>query len=147
MNACAWRRRIQFAECSSLAEANGWPESQVKELWDNGNNSAVALDKKIPVHMVYFTAVVDDDGKVESFADVYGLDRKLAAALFGDTTGFPQPPPEPPSLPRPKRPPAGRGRRAGMSGAPASPPRSASSTIRLTPPANRVWRGAARARR
>ena len=25
----------------------------------------------------------------------YGLDRKLAAALFGDTTGFPLPPPEP----------------------------------------------------
>ncbi len=86
---------IQFADIL-LAEANGWPETRVKELWDNGNNSAVALDKKIPVHMVYFTAVADDDGKVESFADVYGLDRKLAAALFADTAGFPQPPPEPP---------------------------------------------------
>jgi len=86
---------IQFADIL-LAEANGWQESQVKELWDNGNNSAAALDKKIPVHMVYFTAVVDEDGKVESFADVYGLDRKLAAALFDDTAGFPQPPPEPP---------------------------------------------------
>jgi hypothetical protein len=68
----------------------------VKELWDKGANSAVALDKTIPEHMVYFTAVVDDNGKVETFADVYGLDRKLAAALFGDATGFPQPPPEPP---------------------------------------------------
>jgi L,D-transpeptidase YcbB len=86
---------IQFADIL-LAEANGWPETQVKELWDNGNNSAAALDKKIPVHMVYFTAVVDEDGKIKSFADVYGLDRKLAAALFGDTTGFPPPPPEPP---------------------------------------------------
>jgi hypothetical protein len=26
---------------------------------------------------------------------VYGLDNKLATALFGDATGFPQPPPEP----------------------------------------------------
>jgi hypothetical protein len=46
------------------------------------------------VHMIYFTAVVDDDGKVSTFADVYGLDRKLAAALFGDTTGFALPPPD-----------------------------------------------------
>ena len=86
---------VQFADVL-LAEANGWPDSRVKELWDNGNNSSVPLEKKIPVHMVYFTAVVNDDGKVETFADVYGLDRKLATALFNDTTGFPQPPPEPP---------------------------------------------------
>jgi L,D-transpeptidase YcbB len=79
-----------------LAEANGWAADRVKELWDKGDNSSVALDKKIPVHMVYFTAVADDSGKVETFADVYGLDRKLAAAMFGDATGFPQPPPEPP---------------------------------------------------
>jgi hypothetical protein len=39
--------------------------------------------------------VVDDTGKVTTAADVYGLDRKLAAAMFGDTTGFPLPPPEP----------------------------------------------------
>ena len=84
----------RFAEIL-LAEGNGWPESQVKELWDKADNRSVALERKIPVHMVYFTAVVDESGKVETFADVYGLDRKLAAALFGDATGFPQPPPEP----------------------------------------------------
>jgi murein L,D-transpeptidase YcbB/YkuD len=85
---------VRFAEIL-LAEANGWPDSRVKELWDKGNNSAVALERKIPVHMVYFTAVVEDSGKIETFADSYGLDRKLAAALFGDATGFPLPPPEP----------------------------------------------------
>jgi murein L,D-transpeptidase YcbB/YkuD len=77
-----------------LAESNGLTEGRIKELWDKGVNSSVALERKFPVHMVYFTAVVDDGGKVETFADVYGLDRKLAAALFGDATGFPQPPPE-----------------------------------------------------
>jgi murein L,D-transpeptidase YcbB/YkuD len=88
-------RPVAFAAIL-LAEANGWPDSKVKQLWDGGNNSSVALEQKIPVHMVYFTAVVDESGKVDSFADVYGLDRKLAAAMFGDSTGFPQPPPEPP---------------------------------------------------
>jgi L,D-transpeptidase YcbB len=90
---------VGFAEVL-LAEANGWDAAKVKELWDKGDNSSVALGKKIPVHMVYFTSVVDDDGKIETFADVYGLDRKLAAALFGDATGFPQPPPEPPKQQR-----------------------------------------------
>jgi murein L,D-transpeptidase YcbB/YkuD len=84
----------RFAEIL-LAEGNGWPESQVKELWDKADNRSVALEHKIPVHMTYFTAVVDETGKVATFADVYGLDRKLVAALFGDATGFPQPPPEP----------------------------------------------------
>ena len=50
-----------------LAEDKGWPAERVKELWDNGVNSSVSLDKKIPVHMVYFTAVADEGGKVERF--------------------------------------------------------------------------------
>ena len=77
-----------------LAESNGVTEARIKELWDKGVNSSVALERKIPVHMVYFTSVADEGGKVENFADVYGLDRKMAVALFGDATGFPQPPPE-----------------------------------------------------
>jgi murein L,D-transpeptidase YcbB/YkuD len=77
-----------------LAESNGLGEGRIKELWDKGVNSSVALERKIPVHMVYFTAVADEGGKVENFTDVYGLDRKMAAAMFGDATGFPEPPPE-----------------------------------------------------
>jgi len=85
----------RFAEVL-LAQSNGVSKERVKELWDSGVNSAVALERQFPVHMVYFTAVADESGKVETFADVYGLDRKLALALFGDATGFPEPPPEPP---------------------------------------------------
>ena len=77
-----------------LAESNGVTEARVKELWNGNNNASVALERTFPVHMVYFTAVAGDDGKVETFADVYGLDRKLAVAMFGDATGFPEPPPE-----------------------------------------------------
>jgi L,D-transpeptidase YcbB len=78
-----------------LAEGKGWSAGQVKEQWDNGVNSSVTFDHKIPVHMTYFTAVVDETGKVATFADVYGLDNKMAAAMFGNATGFPMPPPEP----------------------------------------------------
>ena len=85
----------QFAEVL-LAEDKGWPAGQVKDLWDKSVNSPITLDHKIPVHMTYFTAVVDGTGKVATFADLYGLDNKLATALFGNATGFPLPPPESP---------------------------------------------------
>jgi hypothetical protein len=83
----------RFAEVL-LAEADAWPASKVEDPWDNGLNSAVTLDHKIPVHLTYFTAVVDESGKVATFADLYGLDNKLATALFGDADGFPMPPPQ-----------------------------------------------------
>ena len=105
-----------FAEVL-LAEDKGWSAAQVKELWDKGNNSAVTIERSLPVHMVYFTSVADDKGKVASFADVYGLDRKLAAALFGNANGFPPPPPDaskpPPSV-------TGVSRRTGSSSRTAS---------------------------
>ncbi|HET9272781.1 MAG TPA: hypothetical protein VFO09_00755, partial [Methyloceanibacter sp.] len=53
-----------------------------------------SIGKKLPVHMVYFTAMVDEGGKVETVADSYGLDRKMAVAMFDSAAGFPQPPPE-----------------------------------------------------
>ena len=84
----------QFAEVL-LAEDKGWTERQVAELWSKGVNSSVSINRKIPVHMTYFTAVVNDAGEVSAFADVYGLDRKLASALFGDAKGFSAPAPEP----------------------------------------------------
>jgi murein L,D-transpeptidase YcbB/YkuD len=83
----------QFAEVL-LSEDKGWTGRQVAELWSKGLNRAVSIDEKIPVHMTYFTAVVDDDGKVSTFVDVYGLDRKLAIAMFRDAKGFTPPAPE-----------------------------------------------------
>ena len=82
-----------FAE-ALLAQDQGWSSSQVKELWDSAVNKPMSIEHKIPVHMVYFTAVVDDAGKVSSFGDLYGLDNKMATAMFGSAAGFPPPPPE-----------------------------------------------------
>jgi len=84
----------KFAEVL-LAEDKGWPAGQVQDLLDHSTNSPVTINHEIPVHMTYFTAVVDEAGKVATFVDLYGLDNKLATALFGNATGFPLPPPEP----------------------------------------------------
>jgi L,D-transpeptidase YcbB len=85
---------LPFAELM-LAEDQELPKTKVKTLWDKGVNSSVTLETKPPVHTTYFTVTVDEEGKVSTFEDLYGLDRKHAAALFGETDGFPLPPPEP----------------------------------------------------
>ena len=66
-----------------LAEDKGWSPQQVKDLLAKGKNSGVTLSKPVPVHLTYFTVVVDAQGKLQTFADIYGLDKKMAAALFG----------------------------------------------------------------
>jgi murein L,D-transpeptidase YcbB/YkuD len=73
-----------------LAEDKGWDKSKIDQLMDKGNNSAVTLDRPIPVHMTYFTAVVDKDGKVKTFADVYKLDGAVVSAIIGREAAPPE---------------------------------------------------------
>ena len=46
-----------------------------------GQNKRVELSSTIPVHVAYFTAWPDDNGKVEYFADVYDRDSYLRKAI------------------------------------------------------------------
>jgi L,D-transpeptidase YcbB len=66
-----------------LAEDKGWEAKKVQDLLNTGVNEAVTLNHPIPVHTTYFTAAVDDQGKVTSFADIYALDRKVASVVLG----------------------------------------------------------------
>ena len=66
-----------------LAEDKGWAEQQVQTLLATANETVVMLNRAVPVHLTYFTAVVDAQGEVQTFADVYGIDSRMAQALFG----------------------------------------------------------------
>ena len=66
-----------------LAEDKGWSAEQVRGLLAQGNNNEVQLQRQIPVHVTYFTAVVGEDGHVNYFSDVYGHDNRVLAALGG----------------------------------------------------------------
>jgi murein L,D-transpeptidase YcbB/YkuD len=74
-----------------LAEDKGWSAQQVKNLLAKDTSSVVPLNRPLPVHLTYFTAVVDEEGKVQTFADVYGLDSSIGAALFGKGGKFKAP--------------------------------------------------------
>ena len=66
-----------------LGEDKGWSVQQVQDLLATGNNSIVTLARPVPVHLTYFTVVADDKGKLQTFADIYGIDAKMSSLLFG----------------------------------------------------------------
>ena len=66
-----------------LAEDQGWTSSQVGSALAGGATRDVTLNKQIPVHVTYFTAVVDDEGHLKTFGDIYGHDGRVASALEG----------------------------------------------------------------
>jgi murein L,D-transpeptidase YcbB/YkuD len=66
-----------------LEEDKGWSATQVRSLLAQGYNNEVPLTKYIPVHVTYFTMIVEDNGEVKHFADVYGHDSRVVAALTG----------------------------------------------------------------
>lgn len=47
-----------------------------RERWFN-------MEVKVPIYLTYFTLRLDGDGGLRSFADVYGHDKTIAAALLG----------------------------------------------------------------
>jgi murein L,D-transpeptidase YcbB/YkuD len=69
----------------------GWSAARVESAIQYGYDQHVALSRKIPVHITYFTLWVNDDGSMSTFGDLYGHDARLAAALFGDSVGFQSP--------------------------------------------------------
>lgn len=65
-----------------LAEDKGWSEQHVRALLAKGTNN-VTLNRPVPVHLTYFTVALDGAGRLQAHPDVYGLDKKMAGALFG----------------------------------------------------------------
>ncbi|MBO0741633.1 MAG: L,D-transpeptidase family protein [Hyphomicrobiaceae bacterium] len=68
-----------------LAEDQGWPANRVAAAVGPGGaqNNQITIERGIPVHITYFTAAVDGDGKLKVFADIYDHESKIALGLEG----------------------------------------------------------------
>jgi len=67
-----------------LAEDKGWDAGKIAELNKSGPlNNEVPLDKRIPIHVAYYTAWVDGDGGLKNFPDIYGHEKRVTQALNG----------------------------------------------------------------
>ncbi|WP_230531393.1 L,D-transpeptidase family protein [Microvirga roseola] len=70
-----------FELAEAIMGANGkWSEKKLRGLIGKGERY-VHLSNPLPVHLTYFTLSVDEKGSLTFFEDLYGLDRKVRAAL------------------------------------------------------------------
>src|SRR5262245_8674533 len=70
-----------------LGQDKGWSEQQVANLLTGGTRE-VELTTRIPVHTTYFTAMVDRQGNLRTFGDLYRLDSRIGTSLFGNKVPF-----------------------------------------------------------
>ncbi|MFA7505822.1 MAG: L,D-transpeptidase family protein [Burkholderiaceae bacterium] len=64
-----------------LANTGKWPESSIQQAIDSGERTIAGLRQPIPVVIFYVTTMVDADGSVRFYPDVYGYDRDALASL------------------------------------------------------------------
>jgi murein L,D-transpeptidase YcbB/YkuD len=65
-----------------LQDQPKWTPDAVKAARQSGpDNQQVNLTRAVPVVIIYPTAVVEEDGEVYFFDDIYGHDRSLNAVL------------------------------------------------------------------
>jgi murein L,D-transpeptidase YcbB/YkuD len=80
------RNPLQVAELV-LAHDKGWDAAKVSELAKSGPlNNQVMIEKRIPMHIAYFTAWVDDAGALKTYSDIYGHEKRVTQALDGNWT-------------------------------------------------------------
>ena len=70
---------IQLA--TLLLAEQGWTREQVVAAAERGRERSVHLERPVPVHILYWTAWVDDDQTLQFRGDVYGRDGAVARAL------------------------------------------------------------------
>ena len=59
-----------------------WTTEKINEAMNKGNEEFVAVKKPVPVFITYYTAWVDDSGKLNFRNDIYGHDADIAAKMF-----------------------------------------------------------------
>ena len=59
-----------------------WNATKIDSAMHSGQEYWYTLKHKIPVYIGYFTAWVDDDGKIHFYDDVYKRDQKLSELIF-----------------------------------------------------------------
>jgi murein L,D-transpeptidase YcbB/YkuD len=77
--------RVQKARELAVTILKGdkkWTPEKIDAAMNAGEESIAGLKTKIPVYIGYFTAWVDEQGKINFYKDVYERDERLAALLF-----------------------------------------------------------------
>jgi murein L,D-transpeptidase YcbB/YkuD len=78
---------IRVAEARKLAlyllrNDKNWTESRIDEAMNSRKEQFVTLKNEVPVSIVYFTAWVDQVGRINFRDDIYHRDSRLMDAIF-----------------------------------------------------------------
>jgi murein L,D-transpeptidase YcbB/YkuD len=68
-----------------LKNNTDWSVDRITKAMESGDETICILKNKIPVHIGYFTAWVNDSGEISFFIDIYQRDDRLAEILFSET--------------------------------------------------------------
>jgi L,D-transpeptidase YcbB len=69
-----------------LRDDNAWNDKEITNAMNRSSEKWVNLKKPVPVVISYFTAYVDEDGKLNFRDDIYGHDKKMISRLFSHTS-------------------------------------------------------------
>ncbi|HEY1056516.1 MAG TPA: L,D-transpeptidase family protein [Emticicia sp.] len=61
-----------------------WTKDKINEVLETEKETGIKVSPAIPVYIVYFTSWVDNTGQINFRNDLYGLDAKLSAEIFGE---------------------------------------------------------------
>jgi murein L,D-transpeptidase YcbB/YkuD len=73
-------RPVDLAEYL-LDDDSKWCREKILKILEKGRRKVVPLAEPIPVHIFYYTAWVDKDGRTQFRKDIYGRDKRLDLAL------------------------------------------------------------------
>jgi murein L,D-transpeptidase YcbB/YkuD len=70
----------------AIFEGSEWTRSRLEALLESGTETTVPLpaDRRVAVHLLYWTAWVDPENRIQYRRDVYGRDARLLVALRED---------------------------------------------------------------
>lgn len=60
-----------------------WSLENITNNMESGERQVISLSEQIPIHILYWTAWVGEDGKINFRKDIYNRDEMLVAALDG----------------------------------------------------------------
>ena len=78
---------IRVADAQKLAQhllkdQSEWTDDKISQVMKDNKEQSVKLSKEVPVVIAYYTAWVDDEGKLQFRDDVYNHDSKTAGMMF-----------------------------------------------------------------
>ncbi|MEO8860050.1 MAG: L,D-transpeptidase family protein, partial [Ginsengibacter sp.] len=65
-----------------LKDNSKWTDEKINEAMNSGNEQFVALKNPVPVFITYYTAWVDENGRLNFRNDIYSHDSEIAKKMF-----------------------------------------------------------------